>query len=334
MFLTRLLLFCGLALFHLPQAFAQSSPAPRATVRAKTTPAPRTAERVKTTPEPVADDQPRAIPPAPPAGSGPQVTFNSVYVEEPYIAMTFDDGPHATLTPKLLDMLAARRLKATFFVIGQNAVEYPQIMKRIVQEGHELANHSWSHPNLGKMGDEGVRDQLRKTDEAIKAAAGSRTTLMRPPYGSITPRQKQWMHQEFGYKTIIWDVDPFDWKRPGPGVIRDRIVNQARPGSIILAHDIHPGTVEAMPATFDGLMAKGFKFATVSELLAMAKTPPPKPKPSATPAARPPGTAAPASPAGPAPATPAPPVSSTPPASAAPAAPAVPGGAPAGTPPP
>jgi peptidoglycan-N-acetylglucosamine deacetylase len=229
-------------------------------------------------------EQPHVAPPQPPPPrSGPQITFNSVYVEEPYVAITFDDGPHATLTPKLLDMLAARKLKATFFIIGQNAVEYPQIMKRIVAEGHELANHSWSHPNLGKMGDDGVRSQLQKTDDAIKAAAGQRTTLFRPPYGSITARQKQWIYDSFGYRTIIWDVDPFDWKRPGPAVIRDRIVNQSRPGSIILLHDIHPGSIEAVPQTLDQLTAKGFKFATVSELLAMAKTPPPKPKATVTP---------------------------------------------------
>jgi peptidoglycan/xylan/chitin deacetylase (PgdA/CDA1 family) len=234
-------------------------------------------------PMPPAAEQPHVTPPPATPRSGPQITFNSVYVEEPYVAITFDDGPHATLTPKLLDMLAARKLKATFFVIGKNAVEYPQIMKRIVAEGHELANHSWSHPNLGKMGDDGVRAQLQKTDDAIKAAAGTRTTLFRPPYGSITPRQKQWIYDSFGYRTIIWDVDPFDWKRPGPGVIRDRIVNQSRPGSIILLHDIHPGSVEAVPQTLDQLTAKGFKFATVSELLAMAKTPPPKPKATVTP---------------------------------------------------
>ncbi|CAN5188695.1 hypothetical protein BH20VER2_BH20VER2_02800 [soil metagenome] len=234
-------------------------------------------------PMPPAAEQPHVIPPPDSPRGGPQITFNSVYVEEPYVAITFDDGPHATLTPKLLDMLAARKLKATFFVIGKNAVEYPQIMKRIVQEGHELANHSWSHPNLGKMGDDGVRSQLQKTDDAIKTAAGARTTLFRPPYGSITPRQKQWIYDSLGYRTIIWDVDPFDWKRPGPGVIRDRIVTQSRPGSIILLHDIHPGSVEAVPQTLDQLTAKGFKLATVSELLAMAKTPPPKPKATVTP---------------------------------------------------
>src|SRR6195256_5046182 len=129
----------------------------------------------------------------------PGITFNSVHVDGPYIAMTFDDGPSATLTPKLLDLLAAHHIKATFFVIGENAADHPEILKRAVAEGHEIANHSWSHPNLGKMSDEAVRRELRKTDETISAAIGVRPTLFRPPYGSITPRQKHWIHDEFGY---------------------------------------------------------------------------------------------------------------------------------------
>ncbi len=207
----------------------------------------------------------------------PSITFNSVHVDGPYIAMTFDDGPSAKLTPKLLDLLAAHHMKATFFVVGQCVAENPEIVKRAFREGHEIANHSWSHPNLGKMGDEAVRTELRKTDDAIKAATGTRPTLMRPPYGSLTARQKDWIHSEFGYRIIIWDVDPLDWKRPGPSVVRERILRETHPGSIILAHDIHPPTIEAMPSTFDELEAKGFKFVTVSELLAMAKPLPPKP---------------------------------------------------------
>ena len=206
--------------------------------------------------------------------------------------MTFDDGPHATLTPKLLDMLAARRLKATFSVVGKCVAEYPEILKRIAREGHEVASHSWSHPNLGKMSDEAVRAELRKTDDIIKQTIGVRPTNMRPPYGSITPRQKGWIHDEFGYRVIIWDVDPFDWKRPGSAVVTSRIVNQTKPGSIILAHDIHPATIEAMPETFDQLIAKGFKFVTVSELLAMERPAPPQPSVTPIPRRSPGGPAA------------------------------------------
>lgn len=230
--------------------------------------------------------------PAPAASPAqPQVTYNSVYVEGPYIALTFDDGPHATLTPKLLDLLAAHRMKATFFVVGQCVVDHPEILRRAVREGHEIASHSWSHPNLGKMSDDAVRRELQKTDDAIAAAIGKRPTLMRPPYGSITARQKRWIHDDFGYRIIIWDVDPLDWKRPGPSVVCNRILKETRPGSIILAHDIHPPTLEAMPATLDQLDRKGFKSVTVSDLLAMAKTPPPKavavPRASAIPVASP-----------------------------------------------
>ena len=87
-------------------------------------------------------------------------------------------------------------MKATFFVVGENAAEYPEILKRAAREGHEIANHSWSHPNLGKMADEAVRRELQKTDDAIKSAIGTRPTLMRPPYGSITARQKNWIHDD------------------------------------------------------------------------------------------------------------------------------------------
>src|SRR6266513_1731009 len=209
------------------------------------------------------------------------VTFSSVHVDGPYIAMTFDDGPSTTLTPKLLDILAAHHIKATFFVIGENVVQHPEVVARAAREGHEIGNHSWSHPNFGKMSDDGVRSQVQRTDDAIKGATGARPTLLRPPYGSITAREKRWIHDEFGYQIILWDVDPYDWKRPGPAVVRNRILKETQPGSIVLSHDIHPGTIEAMPSTFDALEAKGFKFVTVSELIRMAvpKASRPSPQP-------------------------------------------------------
>ena len=242
------------------------------------------------------------VTPTPAAAASPAISYSAVHVDGPFIAMTFDDGPSAKLTPELLDILAAHHIHATFFVVGRNVVDHPEILQRAVREGHEIANHSWSHPSLGKMRDDRVRAELQKTDDAIKAAIGARPILMRPPYGSITARQKQWIHEEFGYRTILWDVDPLDWKRPGSSVVTGRIVRETRPGSIVLAHDIHPGTIKAMPATFDQLQEKGFKFVTVSELIAMGKPmapkqtgeagAPPSPTPSGTPAATPAPSAA------------------------------------------
>jgi peptidoglycan/xylan/chitin deacetylase (PgdA/CDA1 family) len=224
--------------------------------------------------DPASSPAPEKVKPAAPAE--PRISFDSVNVDGPYIAMTFDDGPSAKLTPKLLDLLATHHIKATFFVIGENVVQHPELVQRAAREGHEIGNHSWSHPYLAKMSDEGVRQQLRKTDDAIKSATGTRPTLMRPPYGSLTAHQRKWIHDEFGYQIILWDVDPLDWKRPGPTVVCSRIVKETRPGSIVLSHDIHPGTIEAMPATLAQLEAKGFKFVTVSELIRMARPEAPK----------------------------------------------------------
>jgi peptidoglycan-N-acetylglucosamine deacetylase len=207
----------------------------------------------------------------------PRITFNSVHVGGPYIALTFDDGPSATLTPRLLDLLAARHIHATFFVIGENVVEHPEIVARAAREGHEIGSHSWSHPNLAKMTDDGVRRQLQQTEEAIANATGRKPTLLRPPYGSLTARQRRWIHEQFGYEIILWDVDPLDWKRPGPTVVCNRIVKETRAGSIVLAHDIHPGTIAAIPAALDQLEAKGFQFVTVSELIGLAMPQTPRP---------------------------------------------------------
>jgi peptidoglycan/xylan/chitin deacetylase (PgdA/CDA1 family) len=209
--------------------------------------------------------------PSPTAAVTEKITFTDVNVDGPYIAMTFDDGPHATNTPKLLEIAAKRHIKLTFFVLGECVEQNPTGLQREVAEGHEIGNHSWSHPNLAKLSDEAVRSQLKRTDDLIVKTAGVKPKLMRPPYGELTKRQRVLVNHDFGYKVILWDVDPLDWKRPGPSVVARRIIAGARPGSIILSHDIHPPTIEAMPQVFDALLAKGFKFVTVSELLAMNK---------------------------------------------------------------
>ncbi len=220
------------------------------------------------------------VPPVPPAA--PETTWSQVRVNEPVIAITFDDGPHPTLTPQLLDMLKQRGIHATFFVIGSMAKEHPEILQRALREGHEIGNHSYTHPNLGKMSDDGVRRELNGTKDIITNAISRPVTLMRPPYGSITNVQKKLVHGDLGYKIILWDVDPLDWKDRNSASVSRRILEGTHKGSIILAHDIHKTTVDAMPTVLDGLLAKGFRFATVSELLAMELPPDPKaPRPAA-----------------------------------------------------
>lgn len=221
-------------------------------------------------------EKPASTPASP---SESKTTVSAVHVDGPYIALTFDDGPNQKLTPRLLDLLAQHHIHATFFVVGENAAQYPDILQRAVREGHEIGNHSWSHPNFAKMSEEAVRSQVKRTEEAITSATGARPVLLRPPYGSLTSRQKHWLHDELGYEIILWDVDPLDWKNPGPSVVANRIVKETRPGSIVLSHDIHPQTIEAMPNTLRELEEKGFKFVTVSELLKMATAPPAAVKP-------------------------------------------------------
>jgi peptidoglycan/xylan/chitin deacetylase (PgdA/CDA1 family) len=252
-----------IVLLSIAEAGAQtpaSSPAPSApaspTPAATATPAPLAAPISLTTPPTTA-----------------RITYSHVNVDGPYIAMTFDDGPSGPNTPRLLDLAAKKHIKLTFFLIGENAARYPQLVQRELAEGHEVGNHSYTHPDLAKMSDDAVRSQIQKTQDAIISASGYKPILMRPPYGAMTPKQRLWVSHEFGVKIILWEVDPLDWKNPGASVVASRIISAVRPGDIILSHDIHSGTVDAMPEVFDTLLAKGYKFVTVSELIAMDKGP-------------------------------------------------------------
>src|SRR6202007_273382 len=165
-----------------------------------------------------AEDTPAASPspspspvssPEAPSGAPKPATWFSVNVDGPYIAMTFDDGPSPETTPRLLEILKQRNIKATFFMIGQNAQSNPAIVQRILAEGHEIGNHSWTHPQLSKLSNDRVSEEITKTQAAIKNACGYTPVLLRPPYGAITARQKEWIEKQFGLSVIIWSVDPF-----------------------------------------------------------------------------------------------------------------------------
>jgi peptidoglycan/xylan/chitin deacetylase (PgdA/CDA1 family) len=206
-------------------------------------------------------------------------SYRSVNTSRPFVALTFDDGPHPELTPQLLDILRQQGVRATFYVIGRNVDTYPEIARRIVSEGHEIANHTYNHPHLTQVGAARLDSEMTRTTDAIVRATGRRPTNMRPPYGSINARVEQSMLQKHGLDVIMWSVDPLDWRRPGAEVVRQRLVDGAKPGGILLAHDIHPGTIEAMSGTISDLKAKGYGFATVSQLLALQE--PSRPRPAA-----------------------------------------------------
>ena len=217
--------------------------------------------------------------PLPAASGGPtrevgatkKVSYSRCNIEGRQVALTFDDGPHAMLTPRLLDILKERKAKATFFLVGTNVESHPEIVKRIVSEGHEVASHSLTHPNLGKMAEGSVTEQLEQTHRAIKAACGVDVVSFRPPYGSFTVTQRAWAASRFGYRTILWDVDPLDWKIRDSAKVEEEILRATTPGSIVLMHDIHKSTVDAVPAVIKGLAERGLEFVTVSALVALDK---------------------------------------------------------------
>ncbi|MEM8851308.1 MAG: polysaccharide deacetylase family protein [Pseudomonadota bacterium] len=197
----------------------------------------------------------------------PGATITAIRTPSPVVAMTFDDGPHPRLTPPLLDALKARGIRATFYVIGRNVARHPQLAQRIVAEGHEIGNHTWSHSFLTERSDQAVVRELDSTSAAIFEAVGKVPVTMRPPYGAMHARQRAMVNANRNTPAILWSVDPQDWRRPGANVVANRIVRDAHKGAIILAHDIHPGTIRAMPYALDGLVARGFRFVTVSQML-------------------------------------------------------------------
>ena len=198
-------------------------------------------------------------------------TYFSIQTSKKVIAITFDDGPHGVNTPRLLDMLKKRKIKATFYVVGDmmKNTYAPPIMRRMVAEGHEVGNHSVTHANLSRQSDAVLRKELQVAHNMILEMTGVAPRTMRPPGGAIKNDQKKLMLKEFGYPTIMWSVDPEDWKKPGVSVVTSRLLNGVKPGGILLVHDLHKSSVDAMPATLDALLSRGYKFVTVTELIMM-----------------------------------------------------------------
>ncbi|MFI7609123.1 polysaccharide deacetylase family protein [Micromonospora sp. NPDC049366] len=154
------------------------------------------------------------------------------------VALTFDDGPSPTWTPKVLDQLRAARVKATFCLVGREAQRHPDLVRRIVREGHQLCNHSWRHNlDLGRLPVAEIRADLARTNKAIRAAApGAPITFYRQPGGQWTPEVVA-VAKELGMRALHWSVDPQDWAKPPAKTISKRVVAAVRPGSIVLLHD-------------------------------------------------------------------------------------------------
>ncbi len=186
----------------------------------------------------------------------------------PYVALTFDDGPHPVNTPRILDILNKYGAKATFYVLGERVQRHPSILARAVAAGHEIGVHTWDHPSLTSISRDAVKSQMDRSIAAINSATGGRKLrTMRPPYGAINSSLVDYFTNEYGMTTVMWNVDTNDWRRPGVSVVTSRAVDSAKSGSIILLHDIHAPSADAVEGIVKGLQARGFQIVTVSELL-------------------------------------------------------------------
>ncbi len=182
--------------------------------------------------------------------------------KKPLIALTFDDGPLEATTNDILDTLEKYDVKSTFFVIGKNAEKHPEIIKREFSSGHEIANHTYSHPVLTHLGEKAIRSQIEKTNNIVKEIIGVTPKLVRAPTGSVNKLVKKTVNSPL----IYWTVDTRDWQTKNAKQTIKNVLNQAVDGSIILMHDVQPSTVEAIKTIIPELQERGFSLVTVSDM--------------------------------------------------------------------
>ncbi|MCR8842793.1 polysaccharide deacetylase family protein [Paenibacillus sp. SC116] len=193
---------------------------------------------------------------------------------ELYVCFTFDDGP-TEYTSLLLDLFKQYDAKATFFVVGEFVDEFPDITRRIVEEGHQIGNHTYFHPDLSKLTIEESEKEIKITEAAITTHAKTRSQILRPPYGVFRMETVE-RAEQMGYRFALWSRDMYvrDWEYPGADVIVQRVLDNMKNGSIVLLHDgggDREQTVEAVKQMFPILLKKGYKFVTISELIELSE---------------------------------------------------------------
>ncbi|QHT59992.1 polysaccharide deacetylase family protein [Paenibacillus lycopersici] len=188
------------------------------------------------------------------------------------VALTFDDVPDPRYTPQVLEVLARHKVKATFFVVGQRAAAHPALVRRMVNEGHIIGNHSLNHPVFSRISLYAMQQQILRTDWTLRTLTGYSPRYVRPPYGEIMPAQVEWLRSR-GYTVVNWDVDSEDWRSLDSQTILINIKRTLQPGSIILQHagggtgqDLS-GTIAALPKLIKLLRSKGYDIVTLPELL-------------------------------------------------------------------
>ena len=202
---------------------------------------------------------------APPAVSALPAQAAAELPAEKYVALTFDDGPRASTTGRLLDGLRERGVSATFFLIGQQIAGNEDLVRRMGAEGHQVGNHTWNHIKLQGTAQAVLDGEITETDGAIREILGDGIYWVRPPYGLLDERQCRL----FAVPLVHWSVDPEDWKLLNTQKVTAAVLKAVQPGDIILLHDFYPTSVDAAFQIVDTLAAQGYTFVTVEELLAL-----------------------------------------------------------------
>ncbi|WP_202976472.1 polysaccharide deacetylase family protein [Anaerophilus nitritogenes] len=187
------------------------------------------------------------------------------------IALTFDDGPHPRFTPKILDLLKEYDAKATFFVIGKHVEAYPEVLKIVAKEGHEIGNHTFSHIDTKQTSSIKVEEELKKTQEIIFNTTGIKSKVFRPPFGFYNSQIIDIAHK-YDCKIVLWSPhqDAKDWNYPGVDNIVHQVLSKVQNGDIILLHDYVEKdcqSIEALKTILPELKSRGYKFVTISELI-------------------------------------------------------------------
>lgn len=196
------------------------------------------------------------------------------FTKTPVVLLTFDDGPHRWHTPLLLEILEKYKVPATFFVVGLRCVENPELLRRIHEKGHTIANHSWSHPRLQNLDEKTVEEQVRFCNQAVEAITGVRPRFFRPPGGHWNQTVLR-ITDEKGMYLVLWTLNGCDVSADTPDKIARSVLANTTPGTIILLHDGFDRTLEALPAIIEGLRARGFFFANFDQAFPVRTEPVP-----------------------------------------------------------
>ncbi|CAI6053702.1 Peptidoglycan-N-acetylglucosamine deacetylase [Paenibacillus sp. JJ-100] len=203
-------------------------------------------------------------------------TFKTNGPSTKQVALTFDDVPDPRFTPQVLDILKKYKVHATFFVVGSRAEKHPQLVKRMVREGHVVGNHSYNHPEFSKLSMTAFRRQILHTGDIINRLTGYTPKMIRPPYGDINEEQLRWAARQH-YSIVNWNVDSLDWKGLSKEEVKQNILSAVKPGSIVLQHagggtgSNLQGTIDALPEVIEELRNRGYELVTLDKMLKLPK---------------------------------------------------------------